>query len=121
MADEPQPETPTVPEVRARLEAAAQMLGESTAVDPAVRSSLGELLSELSRALEAANATPAEVARLADGAARLAEALHHRHDRGLLEASRDRLEGLVRQAEARAPLVVRLARNVIEALADLGI
>ena len=103
------------------------MLGESTDVDPAVRVALRELLDELGRVLETpsgdsqAGTPPAEVARLADGAARLAEALHHRHDRGLLEASRDRLEGLVAQAEARAPFVVRLARNVIDALADLGI
>jgi hypothetical protein len=79
------------------------------------------LLVELSRVLEAPDATPAEVARLAEGAARLAESLHQRHDRGLLESNRNRLEGLVLQAEARAPFLVRLARDVIEALADLGI
>ena len=58
---------------------------------------------------------------MADGAARLAEALHNRHDTGLLEASRHRLEDLVAQAEAGAPFVVRLAQSVIEALTDLGI
>jgi hypothetical protein len=121
MADMPPPGPPSVPEVRTRLREAVQMLGESTAVDPAVRGAMGDLLAELGRALDAPAAPPAEVTRLADGAARLAEALHHRHDRGLLESSRDRLEGLVAQAEARAPFVVGLARSVIEALTDLGI
>ena len=121
MSDTSEPEAPSVTEVRTRLRAAAQMLVESTAVDPAVRGALSDLLGELARALETPAAPPAEVARLADGAAQLAEALHHRHDRGLLETSRDHLEKLVVQAEARAPIIVRLAHGVVDALADLGI
>ncbi|HEY1377220.1 MAG TPA: DUF4404 family protein [Gemmataceae bacterium] len=121
MPDATGPGGQSVAEVRARLRAAADLLRESTTVDPAVRDSLAELLAELDRALETSTTPPAEVARLADGAAHLAEALHQQHDRGLLEASRGRLEGLVLQAEARAPTAVSLARNVIDGLASLGI
>ena len=121
MSDTSESGTPSVPEVRSRLQAAAQMLGESTVVEPAVRTALTQLLEELSRALEAPAAPPGEVARLADGAARLADALHHRHDQGLLEASRDRLGDLALQAETRAPTIVHLAQDVIDALANLGI
>ncbi len=121
MPDVPEPGVPSVSEVRTRLHAAAEMLRESPAVAPEVRDPLAELLDELGRVLELPQAPPAEVARLAEGAAHLAVALHHRHDRGLLAASRDRLEGLVVQAEARAPTAVSLARNVIDGLASLGI
>ena len=54
MADMPPPGPPSVPEVRTRLREAVQMLGESTAVDPAVRGAMGDLLAELGRALDRA-------------------------------------------------------------------
>jgi Domain of unknown function (DUF4404) len=121
MPDAPDPGVPAVPEVRTRLRDAAALLRQSAAVQPAVRAALVDLLDELDRALDAPAAPPAEVARLADGAAHLAEALHQPHDRGLLGASRDRLEGLVAQAETRAPTAVTLARSLIDALAGMGI
>ena len=121
MPDTPESRTPSVPEVRARLQDAARMLRESAALCPDVQGALAELLDELGRALEAPDAPPAEVARLAEGTAHLAEALHRGHDRGLLERARDRLEGLVLQAEARAPTTVGLAERVIDALANIGI
>jgi hypothetical protein len=127
MPNTSEPRIPSVPEVRARLEAAAQMLRESSSLDPAVRGELAELLAEFGRVLEAPAGDPqagtpsAEVVHLAEGTAHLAEALHQRHDRGLVAASRDRLERLALKAEARAPTVVNLARNLIEGLADLGI
>jgi hypothetical protein len=97
------------------------MLRDSTALDPEARRALADLLDEMGRALESPDAPPAEVARLADGAARLAESLRHGHDRGLSEKARDRLEGLILQAAARAPTAVGLARRLIDALANLGI
>jgi hypothetical protein len=97
------------------------MLRDSAALDPVVEGALAELLDELGRALEAPDAPPAEVARLAEGAAHLAESLHHQHDRGLLKRARDRLRGLISQAEAHAPTAVGLARRLIDALANIGI
>ena len=86
-----------------------------------VRVALVELLDELGRTLELPEATPDEVNRLAVGVAHLGEALHRGHDHGVLESARDRLEGLVVQAEARAPAAVGLTRRVIDALSNAGI
>jgi hypothetical protein len=121
MPDTPEPGTPAVPEVRTRLGDAARLLRASAAVDPDVRRALAEFLDELGRALEAPEAPPAELARLADGAAHLAESLHRGHDRGLVATARERLAALARQAEARAPTAVGLARRLVDALASAGI
>ncbi len=121
MPDTPGPATPSVTEVRTRLHDAARLVRDSDSLDPDVRRSLAELMDELGRALEAPDAPPAEVARLAEGAAHLAESLHRGHDRGLPEGTRGRLEQLVLDAEARAPVAVGLARRLIDALANLGI
>ena len=121
MPDTPEPGTPSVPEVRNRLQGAARMLRESASLDPDVRRALAELLDELGRALEAPDAPPAEVARLAEGTAHLAESLQRGHDRGLLERARERLEELLLQAETRAPNAVGLTQRLIDALANLGI
>jgi Domain of unknown function (DUF4404) len=112
---------PSVAEVRSRLNDTAGIVRDSANLDPAVRIALAELLDELSRALEAPEAQPAEVARLAQDAAHLAEALHHGHDSGLLETARHRLESLLLQAESRAPNTVGVTRRLIDALANLGI
>jgi hypothetical protein len=128
MPDTPDPGVPSVPEVRARLRDTARLMRESAAVDPDVRQAVADLLDELDRALAAPagdpaalGTPPAEVARLAEGATHLAEALHRGHDRGILATARDRLERLVLQAEARAPTAVGLAQRLIDALATLGI
>ena len=119
MSDEPA--LPSVPDVRTRLSAAAKTLRESPSLDPAVRGELAQLLDEFDRVLKAQAAPPAEVVHLAEGAAHLAEALQQRHDPGLVEASRNRLERLVFNAEARAPIAVNLAQALIDALVGLGI
>ena len=107
--------------VRARLQDASEMVRESSSLDPEVSRSLSELLAELGRALESSGAAPSEVARLAESAAHLAESLHKGHDHGLLRSARASLDGLLLQAEARAPTAVGLARQVIDGLANLGI
>jgi hypothetical protein len=107
--------------VRSRLQDAAGMVRNSDSLDPEVRQSLSELLDELGHTLETTEVPPAEIQRLAEGAAHLAESLHQRHDHGILRNARDRLDGLLLQAETRAPTAVGLARRVIDGLADLGI
>jgi hypothetical protein len=121
MPDNPQPGTQSVSDVRTRLHDAATMLRESASLDAEARRTLAELLDELGRALESTAAPPSEMTRLAEGAAHLAESLHQGHDEGLLQKTRDRLEGLMLQAEARAPTAVGLTRRLIDALANLGI
>src|SRR4051812_28652963 len=121
MPDDPEVGTPSVPEVRGRLLDASRLLRDSDALEPGVRAALVELLDELGRALEAPNAPPAEVGRIAEGAAHLAEALHKGQHPGRLGDARERLEGLLLQAEARAPAAVGLARRLVDVLAEAGI
>lgn len=121
MSDKPESGPPSVPEVRARLHDVAKMLRESQTLDPQVQSSLAELLDELSTALEAPSAPPAEVARLADTTTHLAASLQQPHDRGLLERARNSFEGAIIEAEVHAPIAVGLARGLLDALANIGI
>ena len=120
MSSTPEPGAASVPEVRARLHDVARMLRESKSLDPQVQRSLAELLDELSTALAAPDAPPAEVARLADTTAHLAASLQH-NDRGLLEKARDGFEGAIIEAEVHAPIAVGLARSLLDALANIGI
>ncbi len=69
MSNDTQGATPSVPEVRKRLHDVAQMLRESRPIDPEVHRALAELLDELSAALAAPDAPPAEVAKLAETSA----------------------------------------------------
>ena len=121
MPDVPEPTTPSLPAVQARLNDVATLLRASSSLEPTSQRALGELVEELSKALAAAALPATEVAHLADSTAQLAESLHHEHDRGLLGKARDRLEGAVLSAEAHAPNAVGLARKLLAALADLGI
>jgi hypothetical protein len=121
MPDTPAPNTPSVPEVQARLRNVARSLRESVSADAEARNALADLVEELDRALSAGTMPPAEVARLAESTAHLAEALHHQRDVGVLGKARDRLERAMLNAEAHAPLAVGLARRLMEALANIGI
>ena len=121
MFDPLEPSVPAIPEVRRRLSDAAGLLRQSPSLDPALRQTLTDLLDELNRALERSDAAPAEVARLADGTAHLAEALHHKHDSGVLAAARDRVNDLMTDAEAHAPVTVGVVQRLIDAIAGIGI
>ncbi len=114
-------DTPSVPQIQARLRELARKLRQSSSVDAETQSALAELMDELSAALGGATVPPAEVAHLADSTAHLADALHHQHDRGVLESARDRLQEAVIRAEAESPVAVGLARRLLDALANLGI
>jgi hypothetical protein len=121
MAEFPAPTPPPAPDLRARLQAVARLLRQSDSLDAESQQSLAELIEELGKALHAEIVPPSEVAHLAESTAHLAEALHHRQDRGLLGAARDRLERAAVNAEANAPFVVGLARRVLDLLAGIGI
>src|SRR5205814_6195593 len=92
MPDNPVPDTPSGPEIQARLHAVAQLLREPRPLDPSSRQALAELVDELSAALRSAQVPPAEVAHLAEATAHLAESLHHPHDRGRVDTVRGRFE-----------------------------
>jgi hypothetical protein len=121
MSDTPKSNVPSVADVQARLEEVARTVQKSPSLDADARRVFGELVDELRTLLATQNVPPAEVARLADSTAHLAESLRHRHDKGLLESARDRLDGAVIDAEAHAPIAVGLARQLLDALANIGI
>lgn len=112
---------PSLVEVKARLHEVAKVLREPGTIDPESRRTLAELVDELTAALASSNVPPAEVARLADSTAHLAESLHQRHDEGLVSKARDSFERAVTSAETHAPLATGLARRLLQALADIGI
>src|SRR4051794_17387706 len=58
---------------RARLDDLGRLLGDAEAFSPELRRDLTDLSAELRRALDAGSMPPAEVRRLAGGAADLAE------------------------------------------------
>ncbi len=121
MPDEPSADTPSVPEIQARLHEVAQALRKSATMDPLSRRMLAELVDELTAALTPGSVPPAEVARLAESTAHLAESLHQHENKGLLGSARDRFEEAVVSAETHAPLATGLARQLLEALANIGI
>jgi hypothetical protein len=121
MSDQPEPTVPSIQAIQARIRDVAQTLRDSRSVSPELQTALAERLDELSSVLKEPNAPPAEVAHLAESAALLAQALHDRHDEGLLAKARERLGAAMFQAEAHAPTAVGLARGVINALANIGI
>jgi hypothetical protein len=121
MPDTPHSNPPSVEEVQKRLHEVARMLHGSGSLDPDARSALAELVDELGATLQASNAPPAEVARLADSAAHLAESLHYQRGRGILGAALDRFNAAVIQAETKAPVAAGLARRLLDVLANIGI
>jgi hypothetical protein len=118
MPETPQPGPPPAPEVQARLQEVARALRQSTAIDAESQEALADLVEELSRSLRTSDA--AEVTRLAETTAHLAEALHHRQGE-VPVTLRDRLERAAINAEAHAPIAVGLARRLLDALANIGI
>jgi len=121
MSDQLEPRGPSTQAVRTRIHEVAQTLRGSRSLSPEVQVALAELLDELSAMLKEPNAPPAEVAHLAESAAHLAQTLHDHRDEGLVAKARERLGMAMFQAEAHAPTAVGLARQVIDALANVGI
>jgi hypothetical protein len=121
MAETPSPGTPSVPEIQARLQAAAHLLRRKGPLDAEAKSALAELVDELGRILHTSEVPPAEVTHLAESTAHLVEALHQQRLRELPVSVRERLERAAVRAEAQAPTAVGVARRLLDALANLGI
>ncbi len=117
----PDASPPGTPRIQDRLHDVSQMLRQSGSIDQDSRRALAQLVDELSKALQSQSVPPAEVARLAESTAHLAESLHHQRERGILGTARESLERAAFDAEYRAPLLVGLARKVIDVLAGFGI
>jgi hypothetical protein len=119
MPDQPANQPPAT-EVQASLHELATVLREGHHLGPETRQALANLLDELSQTSDPAARSTA-TAQLAQHAAHLARQLHRRQDRTLLTAARDRLEEAVYRAEAESPVAAGIARQLLDALANLGI
>jgi Domain of unknown function (DUF4404) len=121
MSDQSEPNAGSAQAVQTRIHEVAKMLRNSRSLSPEVQAALAELLDELSATLKESKAPPTEVTHLAESAAHLAQALHDRHDEGLVAKAGERLRLAMLNAEEHAPTAVGLARRVVDALASIGI
>ena len=120
MAEQQQP-TPTPPSsIPGRLHEVARLLRGAHRLDPEAQRSLADLADELANTLSASGVPTAEEAQLGQLAGQLIQALH-RGEEAPVAATRDRLQDAILAAETRAPFAAGVARQLLEALANLGI
>ncbi len=118
---EPQPPAPTPPSaIPARLHEVARLLRDAQHLDPEAQQSLANLADELANTLSASGVPSAEEAQLGQLAGQLIQALHKGEEAPVV-ATRDRLQSAILRAEARAPFAAGLARQLLDAIANLGI
>lgn len=107
--------------VQDRLTQLAQLLRQARHLGPEAQEELADLVEELGRLLHPEVISSTEATHLVESTAHLAEALHERHDAGLLAAAKERLKEAALRAETKAPMATGIARQLIETLANLGI
>jgi Domain of unknown function (DUF4404) len=99
------------------LRETAQLLRQAEHLTPEQRQALADAANRLADALN--ETSPQEAVQLSAAATALMAALH-RQD-APVEEHRSRLEEAILAAETRAPVATGLARQLIDALANLGI
>ena len=108
------------PPVADDIEELARRLHEAEHLVPETRAEVANLLGDLAEALDQPGAsTHAE--QLAQGTAELVRAVKDQHEPGLIEAARERLEGAIARAEAKAPVATDIVLQLIDVLAGIGI
>lgn len=108
------------PLAAARLHEMAHLLREARYLGPEGRVALADFTDELAEHLAFAPAAAAKQERLARAAGGLVEILRREAQSPLAE-TRDRLEETLVAVETRAPTIAGLARQLLDALAKLGI
>ena len=121
MPDLPAASPETVLRIRAELHELAQLLRAAGHLEPDAQRTLADLLDELRDELDPAALHSDQAAHLAQTVAGLARALHEPQQTGPLVAMRDRLDDAVGRADAEAPVIVGVARRVLDALGNMGI
>jgi hypothetical protein len=112
-------ETPN-PSKGSDIEELARRLGGVAHLDPQARAALAALLRKLAAELDESEPS-AQKEQLVESAAELVRAVRDQHEPGLIAAARERLEGAVARAEAKAPVATDLVLQLIDTLAHLGI
>jgi hypothetical protein len=115
----PQGEEPTPP-VADDIEEIARRLHEAEHLEPETRAEVAGLLGDLAEALEKPGAS-AHAEELAQSTAELVIAVKDQHEPGLIEAARERLEGAIARAEAKAPVATDIVLQLIDVLSGIGI
>lgn len=121
MPENPITPTPATARMREHLHAISELLRHVHHLGPEAQSLLADLVDELGKSLESTEVPSAEVARLTECTSQLMQAVQQRHEPGVLEAARDRLDRAVIAAEAEAPTVAGLTRRLVDMLSNLGI
>jgi hypothetical protein len=120
MNEQPSKGEEPAPPVAGDIEELARRLHEAEHLEPETRAEVAKLLRDLAEALERPGVSP-QAEQLAESTADLVRAVKDRHEPGLIEAARDRLEGAIARAEAKAPVATDVVLQLIDALAGIGI
>jgi hypothetical protein len=121
MPEQPSPGSDAAARIRANLLESARLLREAGHIEPEAQRTLADLVEELGEALDPSAASSDHTVHLAESSTHLVQALHQKHDEGLIASARDRLASAAARAESDAPMATGIARRLINALADLGI
>lgn len=105
----------------ARLHEIAHILRAAHHLGPQEQLALAELADELGRVWEQPAASSETTPALAERITHLAEALHQGQEGGRLHGVRKRIEAIAAKLEGRAPYGAAFARQLVDALAGLGI
>jgi hypothetical protein len=121
MSEQP-PTGPAAPSaVPDRLRQVARLLREAHHLGPEAQQSLAALAEELANALGSSGVPSAEEVQLGQLAGQLIQALQQKGETAPTDATRHRLQEAIAAAEARAPFAAGLARQLLDALANIGI
>ncbi len=126
MTDQPMPADSgdaiaKVEALRTRLLAGAERLRGLDHLEPEDQLAVANLVRELADLLDPEADSSESDAHLAEESAALLQAIGTRHDAGLIASARDRLEEAAARAEAAAPVTTGVVRQLIDALAGIGI
>jgi hypothetical protein len=108
------------PPVADSIEDLARRVREAEHLEPGTRAQVADLLGNLAAELDQAEPS-AQKELLTQTTTQLVQAVHDRHDPGLIEAARERLEEVVARAETKAPVATDVVLQLIDLLARLGI
>ncbi|WP_435005265.1 hypothetical protein P12x_003160 [Tundrisphaera lichenicola] len=102
------------------IEELASRLRDAEHLDPKARSEVADLLRSL--AVELERGEPSEHGdHLAHSTAQLVRAVSDRHEPGLIQAARGRLDDAIARAEAKAPVATDIVARLSDLLSGIGI
>jgi hypothetical protein len=119
MPEPKQPPATPPSDVAARLREVARLVREADHLDPEAQQTLADLAEQMADNLSQPHVPTAEEVELGKLAGELIEVLHREEKPPA--AGRHRLQKAIVAAEARAPLAAETARELLDALANLGI